>query len=76
MAETKLQYKCEKHGVQGGGILLNMTLPDGAVHALNFCLVCYAEFLSKGGVCLMQPVLMQVEEAKTESDFPPMDLGE
>ena len=64
-----------KHGVQGGGILLNMTLPDGAVHMPGFlpCLLCRVSI--KGRRLAVQPVLIQVEEAKTESDFPPMDLG-
>ena len=33
-------------------------------------------FYQPGRRLLDAAVLMQVEEAKTESDFPPMDLGE
>lgn len=65
--ESQLKYKCERHGTQGGGLLINLTMADGQSHALNHCLVCLVEFLARNGVVVMQPVV-QMEEVKAESE--------
>jgi len=74
MSETKLQYKCEKHGIQGGGSLVNITMPDGQIHSLNHCLMCIVELFARNGVCAMRPVVI-TQEAEAANEFPPMDLG-
>ena len=71
MTDSKLQYKCERHGVQDSGFLITLRLADGNVHSLNHCLACVAEMLSRNGVTAMTPILQAAAlEEKSESWIP------
>ena len=71
MDGTKLQYKCEQHGIQESTMLINIKLADGNVHSLNHCLVCLAEMLARNGVKAMAPIVQVAEtEVKDEWELP------